>query len=61
VVESHLTFDITGLQTKGELAIVVIVDTGLESASLFYASIPDTTPQLVPDARNAMANLKVDA
>lgn len=61
VIESHLGFDIPGLQTKGELAIVVIVDTGVESASLYYASIPDTVSDLVPDARTAMAGLKVDA
>lgn len=60
VVESQLSFDIPNLQTKGELAIVVIVDTGLESASLFYASIPDTVPELVTDARQALDNLKVD-
>ena len=61
VVESQLSFDIPNLQTKGELAIVVIIDTGLESASLFYASIPDTVPQYVDDARLALDSLKVDA
>lgn len=61
VVESQLSFDIENLETKGELAIVVIIDTGLESASLFYASIPDTVPDLVDDARWALDNLKVDA
>lgn len=61
VVESHLGFDIPGLQTSGELAIVVIVDTGVESASLYYASIPDTTPQFEDDARRAMSSLQVDA
>lgn len=61
VVESHLSFDIPNLQTKGELAIVVIVNTGLESASLYYASIPDTVPDLVDDARWVLDNLTVDA
>lgn len=60
VVESHLSFDIPNLQTKGELAIVVIVNTGLESASLYYASIPDTVPDLVDDARWVLENLTVD-
>jgi hypothetical protein len=59
VVESQLSFDITGLKTKGELLIVAIVTTG-STAGLFYASIPDTTPELVPPARNALKNLKVD-
>ncbi len=61
VIESQLSFDIENLQTKGELAIVVIIDTGVESASLFYASIPDTVPDLVDDARWALDNLRVDA
>lgn len=61
VIESQLSFDIPKLETKGELAIVVVVDTGVESASLYYASIPDTVPDLVDDARSVLANLKVDA
>jgi len=61
VVESQLSFDIPDLETKGELAIVVVVDTGVESASLYYASIPDTVPDLVQDARWVLDNLKVDA
>ena len=59
-LESHLTFDIPGLQTKGETAIVVIVDTGADSASLYYASIPDTAdPQLMSDARGLVGQLAV--
>lgn len=61
VVESHLSFDIPNLETKGELAIVVIIDTGLESASLYYASIPDTVPELVEDARRVLETLEVDS
>ncbi len=61
LVESHLSFNISGLQTTGELAIVVIVDTGADSSSLYYASIPDTVPDLVDDARKVMSELTVDA
>ena len=60
VVESQLSFDIRGLQTKGELLLVAIVAAGDESSGLFYASIPDTTPQLVQPARDALKQLKVD-
>lgn len=60
VIESQLSFDIENLQTKGELAIVVIIDTGEESSSLFYASIPDTVSELEEDARWALENLTVD-
>ncbi|HEY3340177.1 MAG TPA: DUF2510 domain-containing protein [Propionicimonas sp.] len=61
-LESHLTFDIPNLITKGETAIVVIVDTGADSSSLYYASIPDTAdPTLMTDARNLVGKLKVSA
>jgi hypothetical protein len=59
LVESKLTFDIEGLQTKGELLIVAIVTTG-STAGLFYASIPDSRPELVQPAREALSNLQVD-
>lgn len=59
LVESHLTFDIPNLPTKGELLIVLIVATGDATSSLFYASVPDDSPQYVQPARDAMANLKV--
>ena len=59
LVESHLTFDIAGLKAKGELLIVAIVSAGNRSG-LYYASIPDTTPELVQPARDALKNLKVD-
>ena len=59
LVESHLTFDIEGLKTKGELLIVAIVTTE-SGAGLYYASIPDTTPQLVKPARDSLAKLTVD-
>jgi hypothetical protein len=59
LVESQLTFDIVGLKTKGELLIVAIVSAGNRSG-LYYASIPDTTPELVQPARDALKNLQVD-
>jgi hypothetical protein len=59
LVESQLSFSITGLKTKGELLIVAIVS-AKDSSGLYYASIPDTAPELLPPARKALANLKVD-
>ncbi|MCW2810894.1 MAG: hypothetical protein JWP61_1352 [Friedmanniella sp.] len=59
LVESQLGFDIPGLKTKGELLIVAIVATG-QTAGLFYASIPDTTPELVAPARESLKALQVD-
>ena len=48
-----------GLRTKGELLIVVIVATDTRSG-IYYASIPDTVPELVKPARQALADLRVD-
>lgn len=59
LVESELTFDIEGLETEGELLIVAIVATG-STAGLYYASIPDTRPELVKPARDSLAALTVD-
>ncbi len=60
IVESKLTFDIPGLQTKGERLIVAIVQVSDEQSGLFYASIPDSTPDLLQPARDALSQLKVD-
>jgi hypothetical protein len=59
IVESQLSFDIPNLKTKGELLIVAIVSAGATSG-LYYASIPDTRPELVQPARDALAQLQVD-
>jgi hypothetical protein len=59
LIESHLTFDVPGIRTKGELLIVTVVDIGDGEGGLFYASIPDTSPELVAPARKALADLRV--
>ena len=59
LVESQLTFDIEGLETKGELLIVAIISAGNRSG-LYYASIPDTTPELIQPARDTLKQLQVD-
>lgn len=60
VIESHLTFDIPGIQAKGETMIVVVVDVGEQGeAGLFYGTIPDNAPQFLPPIRQAMADLQV--
>jgi hypothetical protein len=59
LVESQLTFDIPGLEAKGEYLIVAIVSAGNRSG-LYYASIPDTTPELMQPARETLEQLQVD-
>ncbi|MET0695168.1 MAG: hypothetical protein ABWY56_14640, partial [Propionibacteriaceae bacterium] len=60
VIESHLTFDLPDVETKGELMIVIVVDTADGEAGLLYASVPDTSPQLVAPARQALSGALVD-
>lgn len=60
LVESQLSFDVPGLVTDGELLLVAIISTGPDSSGIFYASIPDSTPELVDPARQALAGLRVD-
>ncbi|MFW6597597.1 DUF2510 domain-containing protein [Propionibacteriaceae bacterium Y2011] len=61
ILESHLSFDIEGLETKGELLIIAIVAVDDWRAGIYYASIPDTRPDLVPAARESLEQLKVTA
>ena len=61
IIEMHLTFDISGIKTKGEAATIVVVDTGAADgeAGLFYSSIPDTSPQFTRPAEDALDGLRV--
>lgn len=60
LVEMHLSFDIRGLREKGETAIILIVATGEESSSLYYASIPDSRPELLAQSRRVQEQLRVE-
>ncbi|MDR1213567.1 MAG: DUF2510 domain-containing protein [Propionibacteriaceae bacterium] len=61
VVETNLTFDIPNLPTKSEWVVVIIVATSAESASIFYSSVPEDSPeQIFHDTRSAIAELQVD-
>jgi hypothetical protein len=59
LVESQLTFDIPNLEATGEYLIVAIVSAGNRSG-LYYATIPDTLPELVQPARDTLKQLQVD-
>ena len=60
LIEMHLTFDIPNLKEKGETALILIVNTSAESSSLYYASIPDSRPELLATARSLMGQLRVE-
>lgn len=59
LVEVHMTFDIPGLQAKGETAIVLIVATSPDVSSLFFATVPDNAPEYMVTARASLAALTV--
>lgn len=59
LIESRLRFQVPNIKTSGETMIIVVVDTGEGEAGLFYASIPDTSPQFLAPAREALADLDV--
>lgn len=61
VIETWLSFDVPSIKAKKELVIIVVVSTGTGSAGLFYASLPETNPELFQPARDALAGLQVKA
>lgn len=60
IVEMHLGFDIPRLDETGETAIIIIVATDVESSSIYYASIPDSRPDLLEESRRVQAQLRVE-
>lgn len=60
LLELHLTFDIRNLKEKGETALIVVVNNGGMTASLYYASIPDSRPDLLKTARDIIPQLTID-
>lgn len=59
LIETQLSFDIPQLNAKGERVLLLVVQTSDDDYGLFYASVPDTRSELVPDARKALAGLRV--
>jgi hypothetical protein len=60
LIESQLSFDIPGLKAKGERVLLLVVQTDTDSFGLFYASVPDTQPERLVDARKALSELRVE-
>jgi Protein of unknown function (DUF2510) len=60
VIETHLSFDIPGLKVKGETAIFEVIRISDTSSSVYYASIPDSVPELLTVARQVQGQLQVD-
>lgn len=60
LIESHLTFEVPGIKTRGETMIIVVIDTGNTESGLFYGTIPDTSPELEKPIRDALTTLRVE-
>lgn len=61
LLESHFSFDILGLDAKGEHVIVLVIQVSADQYSLFFGTVPDTSAARLPDVREAMAGLTVDS
>lgn len=61
LIETQLSFSIPNLRATGERVLLLVVQIEAEEYGLFYASVPDTSPDRLPEARQALADLRVDA
>lgn len=59
IIETTLGFDIPNLEAKSEHVIVVIVETDPGAASVYFASIPENAPELLPTAQELVSQLRV--
>lgn len=59
LLETQLSFDIAGVEAKGEWLMVVIVAIDDGTAGLFFASVPDNATQYIEPAKQAYAKLTV--
>jgi hypothetical protein len=62
LIETNLHFNIPGLATKSEWVVIAIVATSELTSSLFYASVPEDSPQAAFDgAEAAYEGLRVES
>lgn len=60
LIESELSFEVSGLNATSETVLLAVVQVDGSKFSLFYASVPNTSPDRLPEVRAALADLKVD-
>jgi hypothetical protein len=60
LIETQLSFTVPGLKATGERVLLLVVQVEADQYGLFYASVPDTSPDRLPEARDALAKLRVD-
>jgi hypothetical protein len=61
IVETNLSFSIPNLQATGEWVVIIIIQTSLESSSIFYSSVPNNASPYNDSVNPAIANLQVDS
>jgi hypothetical protein len=60
LIDAKLHFSIKNLNATYDRVLFLLVETGDNEYSVFYASIPNTSEYLLPDALAAMETLRVD-
>lgn len=60
LIESELSFSIPGLNATSETVLLAVVQVDGSEYSLFYASVPNTSADRLPEVRAALADLKVE-
>lgn len=60
LIESELSFSIPGLNATSETVLLAVVQVDGTKYSLFYASVPNTSADRLPEVRAALADLRVD-
>lgn len=59
LIETELSFNVTGLKAKGERVLLLVVQVSKDQFGLFYASVPDTSSARLPEVRRTLADLRV--
>jgi len=60
LIESVLSFSVPGLNATSETVLLEVVQVSGSKYSLFYASVPNTSADRLPDVRAALADLRVE-
>ncbi len=60
LIETDLSFQIPNLRATSERVLLLVVQTDTDEYGLFYASVPNTSSARLPEAREALADLRVD-
>lgn len=60
LIQTHLTFDLSDINARGERLTVIIIDLPNSRTGIFLNSVPDNAPELLGDADAAEDGLHID-